>query len=50
MSGTWILGRPPSSQPGLFFYIMVDNVTATLDAVVVPGARSSNRLVLTHLK
>ena len=37
MSGTWILGRPPSLQPGLLLYIMVDSVTATLDAVVVHG-------------
>ena len=37
VSGTWILGRPPSSQPGLLLYIMVDSVTATLDAVVVHG-------------
>jgi predicted enzyme related to lactoylglutathione lyase len=22
VSGTWILGRPPSSQPGLLLYIM----------------------------
>ena len=37
VSGTWILGRPPSSQPGLLLYIMVGSVTATLDAVVVHG-------------
>jgi uncharacterized protein len=37
VSGTWILGRPPSSQPGLLLYIMVDSVAATLDAVVVHG-------------
>jgi hypothetical protein len=33
VSGTWILGRPPSSHPGLLFYIMVDSVTATLEAM-----------------
>jgi predicted enzyme related to lactoylglutathione lyase len=37
VSGTWILGRPPSSQPGLLLYIMVDSVAATLDAVVTNG-------------
>jgi uncharacterized protein len=37
VSGTWILGRPPSSQPGLLLYIMVDSVAATLDAVVANG-------------
>jgi predicted enzyme related to lactoylglutathione lyase len=37
VSGTWILGRPPSSQPGFLLYIMVDSVAATLDAVVANG-------------
>jgi uncharacterized protein len=37
VSGTWVLGRPPSSQPGLLVYIMVDSVAATLDAVVADG-------------
>jgi uncharacterized protein len=34
VSGTWVLGRPPSSQPGLLIYIMVDSVAATIDAVL----------------
>ena len=34
VSGTWVLGRPPSSQPGLLVYIMVDSVAATIDAIV----------------
>ena len=37
MSGTWILGRPPSLQPGLLLYIIVDSVAATLDAVIANG-------------
>jgi predicted enzyme related to lactoylglutathione lyase len=37
VSGSWVLGRPPSSQPGLLTYIMVDNVAATLDAIVKHG-------------
>ncbi|HEY6365697.1 MAG TPA: VOC family protein [Candidatus Binatia bacterium] len=37
VSGTWILGRPPSSQPGLLLYIMVDSVAATLESVVANG-------------
>lgn len=37
VSGTWIVGRPPSTTPGLLFYIMVDNVPATVDAVVANG-------------
>jgi predicted enzyme related to lactoylglutathione lyase len=37
VSGTWIAGRPPSSQPGLLLYIMVDSVAATLDAITAHG-------------
>jgi predicted enzyme related to lactoylglutathione lyase len=34
MCGAWVLGRPPAGKPGLLFYIMVDSVAATIDAVV----------------
>jgi uncharacterized protein len=37
VSGTWVLGRPASSTPGLLFYIMVDSVAAMVDAVVTNG-------------
>ena len=37
VSGTWTLGRPPSSQPGLLVYIMVDSVAATLEKIVANG-------------
>ena len=37
VSGTWVLGRPASGQPGLLVYIMVDSVAATIDAVVAHG-------------
>ena len=37
VSGTWILGRPAASSPGLLLYIMVDSVAATIDAVVAHG-------------
>ena len=36
-SGTWTIGRPPSREPGLLLYIMVDSVAATADAVVALG-------------
>jgi uncharacterized protein len=39
VSGAWVLGRPPAAQPGLLFYIMVDSVAATLDAVVAAGGQ-----------
>jgi uncharacterized protein len=37
VSGTWVLGRPASSMPGLLFYIMVDSVAAIVDEVVKNG-------------
>jgi uncharacterized protein len=37
VSGTWVLGRPPSENPGLLFYIMVDNVAATTDSIIANG-------------
>lgn len=37
VSGTWVLGRPPASQPGLLVYVMVDSVAATVDSVVAHG-------------
>jgi uncharacterized protein len=33
VSGSWIVGRPPSDMPGLLFYIMVDSVADTIEAV-----------------
>ena len=37
VSGTWVVGRPPSSAPGLLVYIMVDSVAATIEAVNAQG-------------
>jgi predicted enzyme related to lactoylglutathione lyase len=37
VSGTWVLGRPPMSQPGLMVYIMVDSVEETIKKVVAAG-------------
>ncbi|PYO10757.1 MAG: glyoxalase [Gemmatimonadetes bacterium] len=37
VSGTWVLGRPASANPGLLLYIMVDSVAVTVDAVVANG-------------
>jgi predicted enzyme related to lactoylglutathione lyase len=39
VSGTWVLGRPASSQPGLLVYIMVDSVAATIDLVLANGGQ-----------
>lgn len=37
VSGSWVLGRPPSSQPGVLFYVMVDSVQATVAAITAHG-------------
>jgi len=37
VSGTWVRGRKPATDPGLLIYIMVDSVTATSGAVVANG-------------
>src|SRR5689334_9957219 len=37
VSGTWVLGRPPASAPGLMVYVMVDNAASTLDSIVANG-------------
>jgi predicted enzyme related to lactoylglutathione lyase len=40
VSGSFRLGRPPASTPGLIVYIMVDSVAATLDAIVANGGET----------
>ncbi len=37
VSGTWVIGRPPASKPGLLLYVMVDDIEATIKAVVANG-------------
>ena len=37
VSGTWVRGRAPGAVVGLLFYIMVDNVAKTLEAIVANG-------------
>ncbi len=37
VSGTWVVGRPPSAQPGMLIYVMVDSVAVSIDAVLANG-------------
>jgi len=37
VSGAWVLGRPPTTEPGFLIYIMVDNVAATMESVIAAG-------------
>src|SRR5438874_8173941 len=40
VSGSFVLGRTPSSgKPGILLYVMVDSVTATVDAIVASGGK-----------
>ena len=37
VSGSWVLKRPPSQQPGLLVYVMVDSVAATIELIKANG-------------
>jgi uncharacterized protein len=37
VSGRWITGRPPSSEPGLLIYVTVESVERTLNAIREAG-------------
>ena len=39
VSGSWVTNRPVSPTPGLLLYVMVDNITATVEKVVAAGGR-----------
>ncbi|MDQ6825943.1 MAG: VOC family protein [Candidatus Eremiobacteraeota bacterium] len=39
VSGTWVTGRRPTTEPGLLVYIMVDDVAATLEAIIPHGGK-----------
>lgn len=37
VSGTWVTGRPPSTEPGLLVYVMVESVEQSLEKIVEAG-------------
>ena len=39
VSGSWVLGRPPSREPGILTYIMVDNIDTTLNDITKAGGQ-----------
>lgn len=39
VSGTWVTGRKPAAEPGLMVYVMVDDMSATIDAVIAHGGK-----------
>jgi predicted enzyme related to lactoylglutathione lyase len=34
VSGSWVLGRPPSTEPGILIHIMVGDAAKTVEAVI----------------
>ncbi len=39
VSGAWVVNRPPSREPGMLPYIMVDDVDATVRKLTAAGGR-----------
>lgn len=39
VSGTWVRGRKPATEPSLLIYIMVDSVASTSEAVIANGGK-----------
>jgi len=39
VSGTWVLGRPPSNDPGLIVHIMVASAATTIEAIIAAGGK-----------
>ncbi len=44
VSGTWVLGRKPAGEPGLLFYIMVDNAEKTLELIIQYGGKVTQQV------
>src|SRR5713101_7469872 len=42
VSGSWVLGRKPSREPGVLAYVMVDDIDATLRGVLVAGGQMAS--------
>src|SRR5664279_4407698 len=39
VSGTWIVGRLPSTEAGMLVYIMVDSVTSAVKSIISNGGK-----------
>lgn len=39
VSGTWVLGRPPTTEVGLIVYVMVADANAAVDAIRAAGGQ-----------
>ena len=45
VSGTWALERPPMTDPGLLVFIIVENTSTTIEAIIAAAARFSSPIV-----
>jgi hypothetical protein len=39
VSGTWVIGRNPTTEAGILIYIMVDSVSSTAKAIITHGGK-----------
>src|SRR5450759_2477854 len=39
VSGTWVIGRNPTTEAGILIYIMVDSVSSTAKAIITHGGQ-----------
>ena len=39
VSGSWVLGTPPSREPGVLTHVMVDNIDSTLNEITKAGGQ-----------
>jgi uncharacterized protein len=44
VSGTWVVGRFPSPEPGILIYIMVDSVASTIKAILNQGGKITQQI------
>jgi predicted enzyme related to lactoylglutathione lyase len=44
VSGTWVMNRPPSAEPGLLLYVMVDSVADCIDKITANGGELIQRI------
>jgi len=44
VSGTWVQGREPAAEPGLIVSIMVDDIEATMQAIISAGCAIVNKI------
>lgn len=39
VSGTWVTRRKATTEPGILIYIMVDNISSTVESIIANGGK-----------